>query len=106
AISVLRLWRLDHMNVVQSKLGYTRPASPYAIVLLDHLEHDLVTQLLPAVPEGEIMSLTDEDTSLSALEWVAEVQTKGGELIRKHYAQAPAEITEKARRVGRLLARR
>jgi hypothetical protein len=94
------------MNVVQSRLGYTRPASPHTILLLDHIENDLVTQILPAAADDEIMSLTDEDTSLSEQDWVAELQEKGGIIIRKHYAAAPAAITEKARSLGQLLARR
>ena len=105
-IPVLRLWRLDKMNVAQSKLGYTRSASPHAIVLLDHIEHDLVTQILPAVPEGQLMSLTDEDTSLSQEEWVRDVQELGAVIIRKHYASLPPALTEKARRLGQLLAGR
>lgn len=104
--TVLRLWRLDHLNVVESKLGYTRPAIPFAVVLLDQVENDLVTQILPAVADGEMMSLTDEDTTYSQEEWVAEVQEKGGEIIRKHFASAPPALTEKARQLGALLARR
>lgn len=105
-IPVLRLWRLDHMNVAQSKLGYTSASSPYAVVLLDLVERDLVTQILPAIPNGELMSLTDEDTELSREDWVARVQRAGADIIRKHYAALQDDVRTAAQRLGPLLARR
>ena len=51
------------------------------------------------------MSLTDEDTELSAQPWVAELQKKGGELVRRHYASLP-QHTAQAEHLGALLARR
>ncbi len=105
-VSVLRLWRLDRLNLVQSKLGYTRASIPYAIVLLDEVENDLVTQILPAVPVGELMSLSDDDTEFSPKPWVAELQKKGGAIVRRHFESVSAAEREAAERLGRLLAKR
>ena len=38
---VVRLWRLDNLGVAQALLGFTRPHTPAAIVLLDQIESDL-----------------------------------------------------------------
>lgn len=105
-VSVLRLWRLDRLNLVQSKLGYTRAAIPHAIVLLDEVENDLVTQILPAVPASEHMSLSDDDTEFSPKPWVAELQKKGGEIVRRHFDSVGAPEKAAALRLGHLLAKR
>lgn len=105
-VSVLRLWRLDRLNLVQSKLGYTRASMPHAIVLLDEVENDLVTQILPAVPADEHMSLSDDETEFSPKPWVAELQKRGGAIVRRHFDSVPAPEKAAGMRLGRLLAKR
>jgi hypothetical protein len=73
---------------------------------LDLVERDLVTQILPAIPDGELMSLTDGDTELSREDWVARVQKAGASIIRKHYAALQGDVRAAAERLGPLLARR
>jgi hypothetical protein len=105
-VRVVQLWRLDSLNLVQGYLGYTRPSTPAALVLLDQIESDLVQYVLPALPDGEPMSLVDRETELSGEEWVAPLEKWGGELLRKHYAAVPEAQVADARRVGEILARR
>lgn len=105
-VRVVQLWRLDDLNLVQGYLGYTRPSTPAALVLLDQIESDLVQFVLPALPDGEPMSLVDRETELAGEEWVRPLETWGGELLRKHYAAVPDARVTDARRVGQLLARR
>ncbi|HEY4157178.1 MAG TPA: hypothetical protein VGM29_03740, partial [Polyangiaceae bacterium] len=47
-VRALDLWRLDTLGVRYGALGYTRPRTPAALVLLDQIESDLVRSVLPA----------------------------------------------------------
>lgn len=105
-VRVLHLWRLDRLNLVQGYLGYTRPSTPAALVLLDQVEADLVEYVLPALPAGEPMTLADLETRLAGEEWVDPLEKWGGERVRAHYALVPEANTPQARRVATLLARR
>ncbi|MEZ4222708.1 MAG: hypothetical protein R3B13_17330 [Polyangiaceae bacterium] len=103
---VVHLWRLDRLNKNQHYYGYTRSSTPAAIVLLDQIESDLVRDVLPALPDGEVMQLVDEETALSEEKWVAEVNARGAKLVRDYFAQAPAVHDDAVVTVARLLARR
>jgi hypothetical protein len=85
-------------------LGYTRPRTPAALVLLDQVETDLVRWVLPALPEGEAMELVDEKTALRPEPWVIDVERRAAGVLRRHYA--PLRADPAVERVGRLLARR
>jgi hypothetical protein len=103
-VRALYLWRLDRLRVNWPALGYTRPRTPAALILLDQLEHDLVGYVLPALPEKESVELVDEQTRLRQEPLVAEIETRAAELLRRHYGkllQDPDTIE-----VARLLARR
>lgn len=107
---VVHLWRLDHLNLVQGYIGYTRPSMPAATVLLDQVEADLVRYVLPALADGQPMSLVDEAIELEAesrgQSWVSSVNTRGGELVRGYFAATELGRDPAVRRVGELLARR
>jgi hypothetical protein len=103
---VVYLWRLDSLNLRQGYLGYTKSTTPAALVLLDQIESDLVQYVLPALPEGEPMSFVDLETELSGEAWVAPLEQRAGELLRRHYSRVPEARTPAAQRVGELLARR
>ena len=62
SVRAIHLWRLDDLNLREGYLGYTRPSTPAALVLLDQIESDLVRYVLPALPPGEQMLLVDERT--------------------------------------------
>jgi hypothetical protein len=103
-IRALHLWRLDRLNVRFGMLGYTRPRTPSALVLLDQSETDLVRWVLPAVPEGEAMELVDEETAVRPEPWVTDVERRAAGVLRRHYAGLRADAA--VERVARLLARR
>jgi hypothetical protein len=103
-IRALHLWRLDRLNVHFGMLGYTRPRTPVALVLLDQSETDLVRWVLPALPEGEAMELVDEETAMRPEPWVTDVERRAAGVLRKHYAALRADAA--VERVARLLARR
>ncbi len=107
---VVHLWRLDRLNVVQGYTGYTRPSMPAATVLLDQVESDLVRYVLPALPEGQPMSLVDEaadyEADMRGQSWVPAVNARAGELVRSYFAATDPGRDGEVRRVGELLARR
>ncbi len=105
-ISVLRLWRLDQLNLSHALLGYPKASAQHAFILLDQIEQDLITQLLPAVAPGALMSLTDEDLGPSLKTWEVELQRRGAEILRTHFKAATPEERSDAERVGTLLAKR
>jgi hypothetical protein len=103
-VRALHLWRLDRRGVRFGALGYTRPRTPAALVLLDQVETDLVRWVLPALPEGESMELVDEETRLRPEPWVTDVERRAAGVLRRHYE--PLRVDPAVERVGRLLARR
>ncbi len=105
-VRVVHLWRLDDINLNQGYYGYTRPSTPAALVLLDQIESDLVRDVLPALPDGERMRLTDEETEVRGEPWVASIGNRGAQLIRSYFALVPEGRDENVHRVAELLARR
>ena len=105
-IRTLHLWRLDELNVVHGALGFTRPSTPAALVLLDEIETDLVRYVLPALPEGERLQLVDDETDLEQLPWVDALGTQGRQWMQRYVSSLPPESRDGLDEVGRLLARR
>ena len=103
-VRALDLWRLDTLGVRFGALGYTRPRTPAALVLLDQVESELVRSILPALPPGEACELVDDDTREQNLPWVSEVERTLGQTVRKHYAALSSDANVMT--VGKLLARR
>ena len=103
-VRTLDLWRLDTLRVRFGALGYTRPRTPAALVLLDQVESDLVRTLLPAVAPGEPVQLVDDETREQRLPWANALERVAGEAVRKHFAALSSDphVIE----VGRLLAKR
>jgi hypothetical protein len=103
-VRALELWRLDTLRVRFGALGYTRPRTPAALVLLDQIESDLVRTVLPAVAPGESAQLVDDETREQGLPWVAPLEKTVGAAIRSHFAALGADphVIE----VGTLLAKR
>ena len=103
-VRALHVWRLDTLGVRLGALGYTRPRTPAALVLLDQIESDLVRWVLPALPAGETLEMVDEDTEYKGEAWVKEIEARAAEVVRRHYAGA--RLDGAMQRVGQLLARR
>lgn len=105
-IRVVQLWRLDDLNVAHGYLGFTRPHTPAALVLLDQVEEHLVQITLPAAaPEGRV-ELVDARTRDKGEPWVAEVEERASQLARAHYAALGEPLASDARRLGARLAER
>lgn len=103
-VRALDLWRLDTLRVRVGALGYTRPRTPAALVLLDQVESDLVRAVLPAVAPGEPAELVDDETREQGLPWVRALEAVAGAAVRKHFA--PLSGDPHVLEVGRLLAKR
>jgi hypothetical protein len=105
-VRAIHVWRLDKLNFRHNFLGYTRPRTPAALVLLDQIETDLVRHVLPAIPPDEPMVLVDERTETQAPSWALELSKRAGQMIRRHFESVPPEQIDGVEKVGRLLARR
>lgn len=103
-VRALALWRLDTLAVRFGALGYTRPRTPAALVLLDQIESDLVRSVLPALAPGEPAQLVDDETREQGLPWVKAIEREAGAAVRRHYAALGGDphVIE----VGTLLAKR
>lgn len=104
-VRVVDVWRLDHLNVLQNYLGYTRARTPAALVLFDQIESELVRSAFPAIPPGEYAALVDDKTRLLRPEWAAPIEAHAGRVIRRHFDLLPSERAD-ALRIGKLLAQR
>jgi hypothetical protein len=105
-IRALDLRRLDHLNWSQSLLGFTRPHLREALVLLDQVDEQLVTYVLPGLGKGARIELFDPDDASVAPALRDAVEGRAGELVRAEYGGAPGLDAERAERLGRLLTRR
>jgi hypothetical protein len=103
-VSALHVWRLDPLNLSQSALGYVRPTTPAALVLLDQIETELVRYVLPAIPEKEAMILVDEESLDDDEPWQRSLHEGAARVVRETFSagEDPAQIRE----VGAILARR
>lgn len=106
SIRVVHLWRLDQLALSQGYLGYTRPHTPAALVLLDQVEEDLLGDVLPALPEGEVMEFVDFATRHRGEAWVPAVEGAAANALRKHFAAMPEAQRRRHEAVGNLLAQR
>lgn len=114
-VRALDLRRLDHLNWSHTLLGFTRPHLREALVLLDQVDEQLVTYILPGLGAGAGIELFDEDeegeagaqrASSPAAPARAAVEKRAGELVRSDYGATPDLDTGMAEKMGRLLSRR
>jgi hypothetical protein len=121
-VRALDLRRLDHLNWTHTLLGFTRPHLREALVLLDQVDEQLVTYVLPGLGAGEGIELFDEDEDGDAAAQRASstvtgappsraparvaVEKRAGELVRSEYGATPGLDTGMAEKMGRLLSRR
>lgn len=104
-VRALHVRRLDPLNLSQAALGYTRPTTPAALVLLDQIEAELVLYVLPALPAGEPMMLVDEESLDADEAWQRELHEGAARVVRETFAAA-GEDTAPVRELGATLARR
>ena len=105
-IRALDLRRLDHLNWSQALLGFTRPHLREALVLLDQVDEQLCTYVLPGLGKAARISLFDPDDASASPATRDAVEIRAGELTRSEYSAAPGLDAARAERLGALLTRR
>lgn len=105
-IRVVRLWRLDDLNISQGLVGFTRPNIDAAIVLLDQAEDSLVRITLPAAAPNGRVELVDDATRGREEPWVAEVEEAATKATIAYYKSLGEPRATEAMRIGTLLLRR
>src|SRR4029079_12351591 len=73
-VAAIHLWRLDRLRVRLPFLGYTRPRTPRAMVVLDTVETDLVTGIGPALAPGEPFALFPERERARGIDWIEKLE--------------------------------
>lgn len=106
SIRVVRLWRLDDLNISQGLVGFTRPGIDAAIVLLDQAEEALVRVTLPAAAPNGRVELVDDNTRVGGAQWVGEVEAAATKVTVAYYKSLGEPRTTEATRLGTLLLRR
>jgi hypothetical protein len=106
AVRALHVRRLDNLNIASAAMGYTKPSSTVALILLDHVESHLIQYVLPAVAaEGDTV-LVDIESLDPESPWQKELRERSSAIVREAYASVagvdPAVIQE----LGRLFYRR
>lgn len=110
-VRALDLRRLDRLNWAHALLGFTRPHLREALVLLDQVDEQLVTYILPGLGEGAGIELFDDDEGDDGAATPppparAAVEQRAGELVRSEYGATPGLDAGRAEKLGGLLARR
>ena len=106
SIRALDLRRLDHLNWSQSLLGFTRPHLREALVLLDQVDEQLCTYVLPGLGEAARIALFDPDDASVPPATRDAVEIRAGELTRSEYFSARGLDVRRAGLLGVLLTRR
>ena len=104
SVTALHVWRMDPLNLSQAALGYTRPTTPFALVLLDQIETELVRYVLPALPEKEPMVLVEEEGQDGDEGWLRPLEEGAGRVVRETFSSG--ENLAQTREIGAILARR
>lgn len=81
-VPAIHLWRLDRLRLKLPFLGFTRPRTPYALVVLDAVETDLVTIIGPSLKGGEPFELVDDRGAADQEPWMKPIEKRAGELLR------------------------
>lgn len=105
-VRVISVHRLDKLNIVQAFLGYTRPRTSVALVLLDEIESQLVQYVLPALSDGEEPLLLDIDSIDRGKLWQRELHQRSTEIVKSALQSMPGLSQEHLQELGALLARR
>lgn len=105
-VRVISVHRLDKLNIVQAFLGYTRPRTSAALVLLDEIESQLVQYVLPALSDGDEPLLLDTDSIDQGKLWQRELHQRSKEIVKSALQSIPSVNQEHLQELGGLLARR
>lgn len=105
-VRVISVHRLDRLNIGQAFLGYTRPRTSAALVLLHEIESQLVQYVLPALADVEEPLLLDTDSIDRGKMWQRELHQRSTEIVKNELASMPSVNQENLLELGTLLARR
>jgi hypothetical protein len=94
-VRALRLRRLDTLNYQHGALGFARPDLKEALVLMDQVEDESMTFLLPALVDGASLALGD-----------AELGREAAVVLRRELAARLGSRWPAAQRAGRLYSQR
>jgi len=105
-VRAVHVRRLDDLNIGQAYLGYTRPRTPAAIILLDEIEGQLVQYVLPALHGSEDALLVDLDSLDPQSAWQKDLHDRAAEIVREAHRSLPGIDRAAVDRIGEILARR
>lgn len=106
AVRALHVRRLDNLNIAMAAVGYTKPSSTAALILLDHVESHLIRFVLPAVvAEGDTV-LVDLESLDPESPWQIELRERSSAIVREAYASVPGVSPAAVQELGRLIHRR
>ena len=106
-VDALHLRRIDRLNLVQFLLGYTSKRMDVAVILLDKLEQQLATRLLPALrPNADMPLRVDGDPGDEDSTWWAAVKKRSGQHAREAFNGAFPGEQQALTELGELLFKR
>jgi hypothetical protein len=101
---IVYAWRLDRLNISKAALGYTHREAGAALVLYDQVEEFLIRDVLPALSEGEKVTLVDKASRDATKSWQDDIETRSARMVRESFAGAADR--DRLIELGKLLARR
>jgi hypothetical protein len=105
-VRALHVRRLDNLNIASAAMGYTKPSSTVALILLDHVEGHLLQYVLPAVAEEGDTVLVDIKSLDPESAWQKELRERSRAIVREAYASLPGVSPATIQELGKLLYRR
>jgi hypothetical protein len=106
AVRALHVRRLDNLNIATAAMGYTKPSSAVALILLDHVEGHLIQYVLPAVVEEGDTVLVDLESLDPESPWQRELRERSSAIVRDAYASLPGVSPAAVQELGKLIYRR
>jgi len=105
-VRTLFVRRLDNLNFASASVGYTKPSSAAALILLDHVEGQLIHFVLPSVAAGDDTLLVDLDSIDPASDWQRDLRARSAAIVKEAYSRVPGADLALVEEIGKLLYRR
>jgi hypothetical protein len=98
--------RLDDLNFANAAVGYTKPSSTAALVLLDDIESQLIDFVLPSVAAADETLLVDLDSADPKSDWQRDLRARAATIVKDAYGKLPGAGAPLVDEIGSLLYRR
>jgi hypothetical protein len=98
--------RLDKLNYSNAAIGYTKPSSTAALVLLDDVESHLIEFVLPAGAAGDDTLLVDLDSIDPKSAWQKDLRARTVTVVKSAYSDLPGATVAQIDELGAALYRR